>query len=268
MRISFIIGAVLIAAIGIFVFQQWPHWFPAEVPSKMTRAQAQQPSSSQPPLVLPAASTPMTSKGDAMDTGEATVLRPEPLPQLDQSDEFVRQRIADWSLPAAWSARPDLLSRLAVIILNTADGSIARRQLGYLAPKSKFQVEKVGELTFIHPQSYARYDVLVAALTSVPPEAAARLLQHLSPLLQQALARLGDHRKVDLVVAQGLDRISQLPEVSGSVEVLQPKVMYTYADEKLEAMPEFEKQMLRFGVQNIRKLKTYVQVFKAQLASL
>lgn len=263
MRISFIIGAVLLAAIGIFVFQQWSHWFPAEVPSKLT--------SSQPTPAQPAAGTPMTSQGDAGDvvgTGVAPVLRPKPLPQLDQSDELVRQRVVDWSLPAAWLARPELLSRLAVIILNTADGNIARRQLGYLAPKSKFQVEKIGELTFIHPQSYARYDVLVGTLTGVPPEAAARLLQYLSPLLQQALALLGDHRKVDLLVAQSLDRISQLPEVSGNVEVLRPKVMYIYADEELEALPEFEKQMLRFGVQNIRKLKTYVQALKVQLASL
>jgi len=262
-RISFIVGAVLFAAIGIFVFQQWSYWFPPEVSSEITPTQ--------PTPEQPAAGTPMTSKGDVggvVGTSVATVRRPEPLPQLDQSDEFVRQRTADWSLPAAWLARPDVISRLAVISLNTADGSIARRQLGYLAPKSKFQVEKIGELTFIHPQSYSRYDVLVGTLTSVPPQAAARLLQHLSPLLQQALTLLGDHRKVDFLVALSLDRISQLPEVSGNVEVLQPKVMYTYADEELEALPEFEKQMLRFGVQNIRKLKTYGQALKVQLASL
>ena len=62
------------------------------------------------------------------------------LPELNDSDAFIKEALAIFALPAAWLDREDLLRRLAVVVDNAARGEYPRRQLSFLAPAGKFAV--------------------------------------------------------------------------------------------------------------------------------
>jgi len=48
---------------------------------------------------------------------------------------------------------------------------------------------------------------------------------------------------------------------------VQPKVFYRYADDELEALSALQKQVLRMGPGNVKRLQTYLQAFQIALAA-
>ena len=99
-------------------------------------------------------------------------------------------------------------------------------------------------------------------LEGVPPAQLAQFLKLIEPLLQEALALLGDRRPPAELVLSAAARVEALPELIGPIELLQPNVVYTYADPALEQLPEFDKQLLRMGPDNLARLRAYLQAFK------
>jgi hypothetical protein len=184
------------------------------------------------------------------------------LPALAESDDFLLAQIQQWSLPSAWLQREDLLSRAAVIVQNAADGRVPRQQIAFLTPAEAFQVVEEGEQLFVDPVSYARYDTYIEMLEAIPPAQLANLVNLVTPLLGDAFALLGETRRPGELLISSLDRIVALPELPGRVTLLRPNVMYIYADPALEALPEFDKQVLRMGPENIFRLQAYLIEFK------
>lgn len=252
MRPSFIIGAVVVAVGIILAIQYWP----AATPD------AEQPAST----VAEPTPAPGVDEAEQQTPEQPEYIAPPPpavvLPSLAESDDFVRAEMEAWSLPEVWLAREDLISRAAVVIQNAADGGLPRRQLGFLAPSGAYPVLRQGERFFVDPQGYQRYDGYLDVLERVPPAQLAELLDLIHPLLQEALALLGDRRAPQDLVLGAVARVQALPELTGPIELLQPKVVYTYADPALEARPEFDKQLLRMGPDNLARLRAYVQEFK------
>lgn len=195
---------------------------------------------------------------------------PEPaieLPVLDASDLFVKEQIDDLGLPAIWTDRDDLVRRMAVVIDNAASGEYPRRQLGFLAPSGKFRIIEVGERVFLDPASYSRYDRHLDVLESVDPSVLVTLLTLIEPLLGEALGELGNRNTATGQIERGIEQLLALPLLEGDVELLQPKVLYQYADPELEAMSNLQKQVLRMGPANVRRLQDYLLRLKASLGA-
>ena len=55
------------------------------------------------------------------------------------------------------------------------------------------------------------------------------------------------------------------PAPQGDPELVQPKVLYEYADPALENLPPLEKQLLRLGPKNLKRLKTYLVRLRSEL---
>lgn len=187
---------------------------------------------------------------------------PEPevvLPPLTESDPFVRERLEPLEVPESWLAQGDYVRRLAVLVENATRGEIPRRQLAFLAPAEPFVVVERDEALYIDPASYRRYDRYVEQLERVPPETAARLLDTLNPLIEAALVEIGVEAPPGQVLAAAMRQAMAVPEVTGDVALEQPNVMYTYADPDLEALTPVQKQILRMGPENVRRIKAYLR---------
>jgi hypothetical protein len=200
---------------------------------------------------------------DAAATLAADAAAPQPLtlPALDESDPFVREQVGALSERLAdWLAQEDLVRRFAVVLDNAARGEIPVRQIAFLAPASKYPVRTEGERTFVDPAGYGRFDPFVDTVLSVPPEQAAALLRTLAPLLREALAELGVARPDPLAAVRAAIRQALLtPEVPAAIELVQPKVLYKYADPALEALPPLQKQLLRMGPANLERVKGHLR---------
>lgn len=183
---------------------------------------------------------------------------PVPLPALDESDEFVRERIdavaEDEALEPA--LRTDQLVRKATVVLeNLAEGGLARGPLSHLAPKADFPVTREGDRLLMDPAGFDRYDRIAAMAAAVRPEQAVALLETLDPLMQDAYRELGvQDVDVESRLAAAIDVLLATPIPEGPVELKQPAVMYEYADPELESLLPAQKQLIRMGPENARKI--------------
>jgi len=261
MRLSFLVGSIVVAALIILTILFWPGEQPDEISVEPAPA----------PVEAPVIDE-ITPDQEAIAPVEQADMEPVPqapvkpeiiLPELHESDELVRQTLSRWPVPDAVLQRGDLLARLAVVITNAADGLVPRRQIGFLVPGEKFQIVEVGEQIFLDPRSYTRYDGYLSLLESVPAGELADFLAMFDALLQQALGQLGERRTMRDLLAQAARRVNELPDLPERVELLQPKVMYQYADPDLEGLPDFEKQILRMGPANVARLQAYISRLQA-----
>ncbi|MFW6093742.1 MAG: DUF3014 domain-containing protein [Pseudomonadota bacterium] len=187
------------------------------------------------------------------------------LPPLQESDPFVRERLEPMDLPEPWLEQGDYVRRLAVVAENATRGTYPRRQLEFLAPGEPFQVSREGERIFIDPASYRRYDPYVEEVVSVDPARVAGLLETLSPLLETALAEVGVEAPPGEVLARAMEEVMAVPVLPERVELVQPNVMYEYADEELESLSPLKKQVLRMGPENVERLQAYLRRVAAEM---
>ena len=50
-----------------------------------------------------------------------------------------------------------------------------------------------------------------------------------------------------------------VPVLRGDIELVQPKVLFEYADPALEGLTDLQKQVLRMGPDNVERLQTYLR---------
>jgi len=99
-------------------------------------------------------------------------------------------------------------------------------------------------------------------------QARRRPVRALLPLLQQAYRELGypQGHFNDRVVAV-IDHLLATPTVEGSIKVVQPKVLYEFADPDLEARSAGQKLLLRMGTANAARVKTRLLEFRRQITA-
>ena len=259
MRNDLIIGAVVLVAgiaVGLYFFLREPgiETQPAEVavpaPAPVQESSSSSTSSARDPLMQPEA---------------IPAPQPPQIPSLNESDAFVRESVAESGLPAEWLAREDLVRRVAVVMDNARKGDYPRLQLSFLAPAGKFEVIEDGERLLVNPANYARFDGFLDRLESVQPEALASWLDLFEPLISEALGEIGNEGDVNSQTIAAIDLLLAVPELDGDVELVQPKVFYEYADPQIEALKPLQKQVLRMGPDNVRRLKAYLTRLRAAL---
>ncbi|MDZ7669961.1 MAG: DUF3014 domain-containing protein [Gammaproteobacteria bacterium] len=259
-----IIIVVVALAVLIIGYAMWPA---GEDPEPEPQAEPAAPAPRQP---APEPAEPTPAEPAEEPEAQASVPEPEPepeepLPPLPESDPFVRERMADIELPDDWLEQGDYVRRLTVLAENASRGTYPRSQLQFLDPAEPFKVEERGDRTFIDPASYDRYDRYVDTVTGVDPGEVAGLLQSLQPLVEAALTEVGVNAPPDEVFASALEEVLEVPVLERDVEVVQPHVMYEYADPRLEALSPLQKQMLRMGPDNVRRLQEYLRSVAAEM---
>jgi len=270
MRSSYLIGALGAAAVLIlgitFFFREAPESTPAGEAIPATGIETGEPAAAEAPGELEPGADVMEQTPPSPAINEPVLV----LPALNESDPFVRERLPE-TLPETWVERDDLLRRAAVVLENATRGEIPKRQLAFMAPKGPYPVRKVeveGQdqpRYFVDPAGYARYDGYLDMLESLPAEAFANLLVDTDPLLTEALAELGSRVPVQGSLVEVIDELLAVPVLTDEVELVQPKVLYEYADPELENLSDLQKQVLRMGPDNVERLQTYLRTLRAGL---
>ena len=181
------------------------------------------------------------------------------LPALRDSDEWLRKKLKDLSpYPqlAEWLKVNDLIRRIAAAVDNIAHGMSPRAHLKFLIPNKSFSVVKKGEGLYLNPQSYRRYDLVADAFTSLDAKGAVRIFNEVKPLFQEAYQELGyPNQDFQETLVQAIKELLATPIVKGDIIVVQDVTTYQMADENLEDLDDAQKDLLRMGPQNIRKVQ-------------
>ncbi len=270
MRSSFLIAGLAAAAaiiLGLTYFLRQSSEEPVSEPLPAVQPAPVEPAPD------PEPSSPITPEQEVMQETPPSPAIEEPvliLPPLNDSDAFVRERLPE-VVPEPWREREDLLRRAAVVLENAGRGEIPKRQLAFLAPEGRYPVRKVEVAGadrprfFVDPAGFSRYDRYLEMLEAMPPDAMAGLLRDAGPLLAEALAELGTEVTFTEALLEAIDQMLAVPVLRGDVELVQPKVLYEYADPALEGLTDVQKQVLRMGPDNVERLQTYLRAMRAEL---
>jgi hypothetical protein len=212
----------------------------------------------------PAATAPAASTAPAATVQEA----PLPLggqaesivvPPLDESDAVVRTLVRALSTTpsvAAWLTTSGLIRNFAVVVLNIADGTTPSKHLGVLRPALPFRIVERGSVRSADPRNDERYTAIANAVDSIDPAGAAKLYATLKPRLDEAYKDLGyPDSSFDGALERAIVSLLATPIPNGR-EQLKPKgIGYAYANDHLEDLTGAQKQLLRMGPRNARRVQ-------------
>lgn len=192
------------------------------------------------------------------------VVEPEPepvveAPPVDTSDSAVKTSVlslADYEAAATLLVDEALLQRFVVTAVNLAKGDIATNHQLLQPPTQSFRVYQQAGKEWIDPASYKRYTPYVDAIESMEPEKLIALYEMYKPRLNQIHDEIDDpDKEFTPVLKDAIEHLLETPSVPVPIEVYTDSVMYKYRDERLEALSEPQKQLLRTGPENMRRIK-------------
>jgi len=181
---------------------------------------------------------------------------------LDGSDTALRGIVRELSghpLLTRMLAIDDLAGTFVAAVDNIAEGATPAPHFAALAPEEKFAPGTAGE-TFVFSEGNAgRYDHLAGLALSLSPEDCVELYRTFYPLLSQAYQELGyPEAEFHLAVTGALRHVLQTPEPQDAPLLVRQVTTFAYADPRLEALSSAQKQLLRTGPDNVRRIRQWL----------
>lgn len=184
---------------------------------------------------------------------------PPPQVELDASDPALRESLAKLfrggKLPEF--VQPlNLIRRIVATIDNLPRGKAAPRLMPVRPTPGALSTMAVGETVVIAADNSARYAPVISLVQAIDSKQLVAVYVRFYPLFQQAYRELGypqGYFNDRLVVV--IDHLLATPNVKTPIALVQPKVLYQYADPELEALSSGQKAMIRIGADNATVLK-------------
>ena len=215
----------------------------------------------EPELAEPIESTP-TPAPETLVIEEAPVPAPvqEPLPTLDESDDEVRDAVADIPLGnpgQQYLMSSNVIERGTSMVYLLVQGEVPYKLLPIARPKGAFPIADDGTQVTVSADGFARYDALAQWLMSLDVEALAAALARFTPLFREAWSYYGEEAEAfDFAVISALDMVASTPEVDlASARLVRKEAVWLYEDPAIEGLPAIQKQVLRMGPDNAAIVK-------------
>jgi hypothetical protein len=202
-----------------------------------------------------AAAAPATQASEPIAQPQAI-----PLPPLDETDPVVRQLVGALSsnpVVASWLATDGLLMNVVVVTTRIAEGKPPARELKAIGPIEPFQQPRRTRGTMVLDEaSYRRYDRYASAVEGLDAAAVGRLYATLKPRIDDAYMRTGYGGTFEDVLTQAITQLLGVPVTEGPIALKPVGIGYGYSDARLEDLSASQKQLLRMGPDNVRKIQS------------
>lgn len=247
LTIAIVIALAAAVIAWLWVNQQGSEPTPIEPPKVVETVEPEQPQ--QQPLDPLPQELPETVE---LEVVEEQVILPELA--TSTADVLEQLQLAQQDTSALTS---DQLIRDAVVFIdNLRNGVVVRDKAGIEGPRNAFRVLEQNDKLYIDPRSYDRYNTLVDWFVSLDTTVLVTMMERYRPLIAAALAEIGyPDTTPEQVLLDAIAVLNNTPAVGTVVELTDDTVMYRFADPALEALPDAQKQMLRLGPDNIRRVK-------------
>ena len=199
----------------------------------------------------------------------SSVSTPPPLPKLDNSDDFIRERlllISNKPEFAKWVKTDDLLRRTASYADGLSNGVLLSKIFPLSAPEGKFATHSSDGTIWLNAGNYERYDRTINTLISLPMDSMAKMFHFTRPLLENAFSEMGyNPRQMDGIILQAIDVILATPIVAEPIRLTRDSVVYKFADPALESLLPLQKQLLRTGPENTKRIQQQAKALREAL---
>lgn len=131
-----------------------------------------------------------------------------------------------------------------------------------------FVTTGTGENLAVSPRNDARYRPYVRLAEAVPTQPLVAVYRRFYPLFQEQYEKLGYPGKYfnDRLV-EVIDHLLGAPDLRPPVLLHRPRVLYEFADPKLQRLSAGQKILLRMGRENALRVKAKLQEIRQALAS-
>ena len=193
------------------------------------------------------------------------------LPPLEESDSYFALALLDIFGADLEPLLADeaLIDKSVATVDNLTRSRVAEkiRPLGRLPGNFVVVAEGDNGPFYLSPENYARYDSLVNMVTGANADELEATYRRFYPLMQEAFAQLGypDGYFNDRVIAV-IDHLLATPEPEAPLRLLQPHVLYEFADPQLEALSGGQKLLIRMGPDHAARIRTVLEDFRTRIA--
>jgi len=214
------------------------------------------------------------------------------LPLLDDSDDWLKIKLPE----ITWRKEllkliidEDMIRRFVVFTDNFAQGIIAYEHSPFILPNAKFTPE-IDSVSFQsidqspkqsssdttrpitqnvwqwNENSSRRFSLYVDLLRSMDSESLVQWYSEIKPLIDEAYSELGYEDDFTNTLQDAITRVLDMELPKSSMALIQPSVMYKFADPELEALPDTDKLLLRLGKDNLLVMKSVLLELHEKLA--
>ena len=256
-------GLALVVILGAgAAYYYWQEERPAPVAPPVPVVAPQPPA----PVMAPAAAAP-TIRHPIQAAPASTAAAAPPLPTLAKSDAAMLGELAAWfgERPLATLFYSDrIITRIVATIDNLPRPMAPVGMMPVKPAPGAFITAAGSDGPVISPDNWARYAPYVALAQAVDAKKLVDFYVRFYPLFQQAYEELGYPKGYfnDRLI-ETIDDLLAAPEISDPIKLVQPKVLYQFADPKLEALSAGQKIMIRMGAANAAKVKAKLAEIRA-----
>jgi len=249
-----VIGALLV--VGIFgAVVAYFYWRPVAVAPP-----------SSPTANAPAPPTPRTEPSIRFPVTESSETKP--LPPLAQSDSVLQDKLAGLfgrETLGRFFYMDDIVRRFVATIDNLPRQTTALRLMPVKPVGGAFVTSRTDGNIEIRSENYLRYRPYVQVMEAVEAKKLVAAYVYFYPLFQNAYQELGYPTGYfnDRLV-EAIDNLLAAPDVPAP-KLVQPKVLYQFADPGLEARSAGQKIMMRMGSANAERVKAKLRAIRREL---
>lgn len=224
-----------------------------------------------PPPVAPAPPAPPPLPPTTPTIQHPVAIEPvtEALPELSQSDAPMLKAL-EKALGKKWLALivpDDLIAHVVATVDNLPRQRLPAAIVPIKRTSGSFIVSGKDDSLTIDAQNAARYTLYVTLIQSVDAEKLVAVYRYFYPLFQRAYDALGyPNAYFNDRLVEALDDLLATPELNEPIRLMQPKILYTFADPELEARSAGQKIMLRIGHNNALLIKAKVRELRKLVA--
>jgi hypothetical protein len=189
----------------------------------------------------------------------------DPLPDLviveplDESDAAVKNAlitIATSALVEKYVVDESLLQKFVINVNSIANHEMSPNHSLVAAPEEKFRVYQQADSEWIDTASFKRYNSYIDALESMSTEDLIKLMNTYRGILESKFAEIAPpNSSFNSTLLQAINELLDTPIVPLPIEVYSDSVMFKFKDEQLEALSGPQKQLIRTGPENTRRIK-------------
>jgi hypothetical protein len=195
----------------------------------------------------------------------------EALPPRGESDGLVRdlaRTVSSHPLFLAALKEAGLIDRFVLIVDNLAEGNVPRRELAFLKPQGNFLVLGQEPDQRIDPASYPRYDALAGAIASLDAREAVAAYRRVAALCEESYRALGyPEGGFEKRIRAALALLLSTPVLDADPAVVPETKRYEFADPALESLSDAQKQLLRMGPANAKRVTAKLREVQSALGA-
>ncbi len=162
----------------------------------------------------------------------------------------------------------DFVRKVVATVDALARQDIAARMNPAKKPAGEFVTAGSGDSIVLGAANFARYTPWIELVESLDADSTAALYKRLYPQFQSAYENLGnpDSYFNDRVI-EVIDHLLSAPAAPATIALVQPNVLYEFADPALEAQSAGRKLLIRMGPGNAARVKAKLKEIRDRIAT-